>query len=150
MEYVAYYREQEHPLFKRLIEQEVEHENVEVRDLPLSLLTSPSSSAHPERIPRASIVSEESGSLASTMMKPHSIGDEIIPSRWMTGLIPSNPSSTEQPRRNTNVSSSFELDLARVASGEEQRTTLMIRNIPNKYTQVCRDHLTIHMGIWIE
>jgi protein phosphatase 1 regulatory subunit 42 len=29
----------------------------------------------------------------------------------------------------------FTLDLDRVANGEDQRTTLMIKNIPNKYTQ---------------
>jgi hypothetical protein len=29
----------------------------------------------------------------------------------------------------------FVLDIAKVRSGEEQRTTLMIKNIPNKYTQ---------------
>lgn len=31
--------------------------------------------------------------------------------------------------------SRFELDVAKVLSGEEKRTTLMVKNIPNKYTQ---------------
>ncbi|RMZ52295.1 hypothetical protein APUTEX25_001685 [Auxenochlorella protothecoides] len=29
----------------------------------------------------------------------------------------------------------YALDVARIAAGEDRRTTLMIRNIPNKYTQ---------------
>lgn len=32
--------------------------------------------------------------------------------------------------------SSFEIDLWKIESGLEKRTTCMIRNIPNKYTQV--------------
>ena len=32
-------------------------------------------------------------------------------------------------------STAFELDLDRIESGADQRTTLMVRNIPNKYTQ---------------
>ena len=29
----------------------------------------------------------------------------------------------------------FALDAARILSGEDKRTTLMVKNIPNKYTQ---------------
>ncbi|KAJ1459430.1 RNA recognition motif 2-domain-containing protein [Pelagophyceae sp. CCMP2097] len=34
------------------------------------------------------------------------------------------------------ASTAFELDLDRISTGSDQRTTLMVRNIPNKYTQV--------------
>lgn len=37
--------------------------------------------------------------------------------------------------RNDKGTGEFSLSIAKVASGEDKRTTLMIRNIPNKYTQ---------------
>ncbi|GMF13365.1 unnamed protein product [Phytophthora lilii] len=37
--------------------------------------------------------------------------------------------------RNDQGTGEFSLSIAKVASGEDKRTTLMIRNIPNKYTQ---------------
>eukprot|EP00168_Porphyra_purpurea_P004979 TRINITY_DN1600_c0_g1_i2.p1 TRINITY_DN1600_c0_g1~~TRINITY_DN1600_c0_g1_i2.p1 ORF type:complete len:908 (-),score=213.86 TRINITY_DN1600_c0_g1_i2:337-3060(-) len=39
------------------------------------------------------------------------------------------------PSRGGGKANKFTLDLDRVASGEDQRTTLMLRNLPNKYTQ---------------
>lgn len=44
---------------------------------------------------------------------------------------------TVSPGRGSGVgkANKFQLDLERVASGEDQRTTLMLRNLPNKYTQ---------------
>jgi len=42
---------------------------------------------------------------------------------------------TVSPSRGGGKTNKFQLDLERVASGEDQRTTLMLRNLPNKYTQ---------------
>ncbi|ETK78114.1 hypothetical protein L917_15504 [Phytophthora nicotianae] len=46
-------------------------------------------------------------------------------------------SSTGRPStgRNDQGTGEFSLSIEKVASGEDKRTTLMIRNIPNKYTQ---------------
>jgi hypothetical protein len=47
----------------------------------------------------------------------------------------SPPIRPESGSSNSDDRTQFTLDIARVRSGAETRTTLMIRNIPNKYTQ---------------
>ncbi|CAI9775245.1 unnamed protein product [Fraxinus pennsylvanica] len=60
----------------------------------------------------------------------------------MIPIISSFDYPTEQTRSRRNEGSSsqtdnkkqFELDIGRIAQGEDKRTTIMIKNIPNKYT----------------
>ncbi|KAL8152298.1 hypothetical protein V2J09_010058 [Rumex salicifolius] len=40
----------------------------------------------------------------------------------------------ENPTNQTDSKKQFQLDLEKIANGEDSRTTLMIKNIPNKYT----------------
>lgn len=67
----------------------------------------------------------------------------VYPSR---GQINSLPNSFEHPNerprgpRNDNTSQAdkkqYELDIGRISRGEDTRTTLMIKNIPNKYVDI--------------
>ncbi|KAI8074931.1 RNA recognition motif 2-domain-containing protein [Gongronella butleri] len=51
----------------------------------------------------------------------------------MTGIAPSQRvTPLSGPMANSNA---FKLDLAKISKGQDKRTTFMIRNIPNKYTQ---------------
>ncbi|KAJ8908070.1 hypothetical protein NDN08_008166 [Rhodosorus marinus] len=52
-----------------------------------------------------------------------------------THLQPMTSSTQQQPTSSPSNQPRFHLDIARVLSGEETRTALMIRNIPNKYNQ---------------
>lgn len=51
-------------------------------------------------------------------------------------VLPSNGSTTKDARKKKEQDrKQFQLDLEKVAQGLDKRTTLMIKNIPNKYTQ---------------
>uniref|UniRef100_A0A7S2ZXD3 Mei2-like C-terminal RNA recognition motif domain-containing protein n=1 Tax=Rhodosorus marinus TaxID=101924 RepID=A0A7S2ZXD3_9RHOD len=52
-----------------------------------------------------------------------------------THLQPMTSSAQQQASSSPSNQPRFHLDIARVLSGEETRTALMIRNIPNKYNQ---------------
>ncbi|CAA0836958.1 Protein MEI2-like 1 [Striga hermonthica] len=76
-------------------------------------------------------------------LHPHQQRCMIFPARGqmlpMMGSFDS-PSERARSRRNEGNSSQadnkkqFELDIDRIARGEDKRTTLMLKNIPNKYT----------------
>ncbi|KAL3655905.1 hypothetical protein CASFOL_000301 [Castilleja foliolosa] len=74
---------------------------------------------------------------------PHHQRCMIFPSRGqMLPMMSSFDSPNERTRNRRNEGNSsqgdnkrqFELDLDRIARGDDKRTTLMIKNIPNKYT----------------
>ncbi|KAM7487069.1 hypothetical protein LguiB_024553 [Lonicera macranthoides] len=73
----------------------------------------------------------------SCVMFPSSRG-QMIP--IMTSFDSSSPNERTRSRRNDGSSNQadnkkqFELDVDRIVRGEDKRTTLMIKNIPNKYT----------------
>mmetsp|Transcript_4105 Transcript_4105/g.12338 ORF Transcript_4105/g.12338 Transcript_4105/m.12338 type:complete len:807 (+) Transcript_4105:176-2596(+) len=53
-----------------------------------------------------------------------------------TSPLPSMVTSPPPPAQNqSSIPARYQLNIAKVMSGEETRTALMIRNIPNKYTQ---------------
>ncbi|XP_057542448.1 protein MEI2-like 4 isoform X1 [Amaranthus tricolor] len=66
----------------------------------------------------------------------------IYPSRGQMNMVGSfeHPGERTRSRRSENISSQadnkkqYELDIERISRGEDNRTTLMIKNIPNKYT----------------
>ncbi|KAL8161740.1 hypothetical protein V2J09_013229 [Rumex salicifolius] len=65
----------------------------------------------------------------------------VYPSRGQMNSVPNSfDHSNERPRNPRSENSSqadkkqFELDVGRILRGEDTRTTLMIKNIPNKYT----------------
>lgn len=74
---------------------------------------------------------------------PHNPRPVIFPARGqMHPMMSSLDSPNERTRNRRNEGSSsqsdnkkqFELDIDRILRGEDKRTTLMIKNIPNKYT----------------
>ncbi|XP_057773883.1 protein MEI2-like 4 isoform X1 [Salvia miltiorrhiza] len=76
-------------------------------------------------------------------LHPHHQRCMIFPARGqMLPMMSSFDSPNERTRTRRNDCNSsqpdnkkqFELDLERIARGEDKRTTLMIKNIPNKYT----------------
>ncbi|XP_076960230.1 protein MEI2-like 4 [Bidens hawaiensis] len=74
----------------------------------------------------------------STNITHHQNG-VMFPSRGgqMMASLFDSPSDRARNRRNENQADNkkqFELDLDRIMRGEDRRTTLMIKNIPNKYT----------------
>ncbi|KAK4413538.1 protein MEI2-like 4 [Sesamum alatum] len=85
------------------------------------------------------------GSISSKNMglHPHHQRCMIFPARGqMLPMMSSFDSPNERTRSRRNEGSSgqpdnkkqFELDIDRILRGEDKRTTLMIKNIPNKYT----------------
>ncbi|XP_076925021.1 protein MEI2-like 4 [Bidens hawaiensis] len=69
----------------------------------------------------------------------HHQNSVMFPSRGGQMMASSfdSPSDRARNRRNENQADNkkqFELDLDRIMRGEDRRTTLMIKNIPNKYT----------------
>lgn len=76
-------------------------------------------------------------------LHPHQQGCLVFPVRGqMLPMMNSFDSPNERTRNRRNEGSSsqadnkkqFELDIDRIVRGEDKRTTLMIKNIPNKYT----------------
>ncbi|EPS64925.1 hypothetical protein M569_09854, partial [Genlisea aurea] len=71
---------------------------------------------------------------------PHHQRCMIFPARGQTVPTSDSPNESSRNRRNeSNLSQSdnrkqFGLDIERIIRGEDKRTTLMIKNIPNKYT----------------
>lgn len=57
------------------------------------------------------------------------------PSQFKAGLKAGNKYRGWSNSKKEFDLSRFELDIAKVLSGDEKRTTLMVKNIPNKYTQ---------------
>lgn len=68
----------------------------------------------------------------------------IYPSRGQMNMVGSfeHPGERTRSRRSENISSQadnkkqYELDIERISRGEDNRTTLMIKNIPNKYEHI--------------
>ncbi|GAB4827272.1 Protein MEI2-like 2 [Ancistrocladus abbreviatus] len=83
----------------------------------------------------------ENGSHSFRMMSSQRLSPVFLGNGLYPGLTP-NSLETEhaRSRRVENGSNQmdskrqFQLDLEKIASGEDSRTTLMIKNIPNKYT----------------
>mmetsp|Transcript_42438 Transcript_42438/g.105891 ORF Transcript_42438/g.105891 Transcript_42438/m.105891 type:complete len:937 (-) Transcript_42438:46-2856(-) len=108
-------------------------------------------------------VGVQGGSEEMTIRKSMSVGIDMQSLRGAIGALgdgnesglpstptpsqPSSPHPTGRGRRQRRgraqcpagdakaIKEAFEINLEKIKSGEEQRTTLMIRNIPNKYTQ---------------
>ncbi|XP_027098705.2 protein MEI2-like 4 isoform X1 [Coffea arabica] len=105
---------------------------------------------HPlEFVPR-NIFSGAGGGCVELAVPSKSVGFNSLPQRCMMfptrgQMIPminsfDSPNERSRNRRNESNSSQadnkkqFELDIDRIMRGEDKRTTLMIKNIPNKYT----------------
>ncbi|GMF42058.1 unnamed protein product [Phytophthora fragariaefolia] len=65
----------------------------------------------------------------------HFFRTNAVSSSGHAGVHGSSSSGRPAMGRNDQGTGEFSLSIAKVASGEDKRTTLMIRNIPNKYTQ---------------
>ncbi|CAI9093085.1 OLC1v1028500C4 [Oldenlandia corymbosa var. corymbosa] len=108
------------------------------------------SSPHPlEFVPR-NVFPGSGGSCVDLAVPSKNVGFNPLPQRCM--MFPSrgqmmpmmnsfdSPNERTRNRRNDGNSSQgdnkkqFELDIDRIMRGEDKRTTLMIKNIPNKYT----------------
>ncbi|GAB2299084.1 Protein MEI2-like 2 [Dionaea muscipula] len=83
----------------------------------------------------------ENGSPSFRMMSSPGLSPVFLGSGPYPGLSPTNSAEIERRSRRIESSTSqmenkkqFQLDLEKIASGEDARTTLMIKNIPNKYT----------------
>ncbi|GLU22752.1 hypothetical protein SLE2022_388030 [Rubroshorea leprosula] len=85
----------------------------------------------------------ENGSSSMRMMSSPRLSPVLLGNGPYSGLIPTSMEAFNergQSRRVENNSNQvdnkkqFQLDLDKIISGEDTRTTLMIKNIPNKYT----------------
>lgn len=85
----------------------------------------------------------ENGSSAFRMMSSPRLSPVFIGSGPYSGLTSSSIESFSERGRNRRVDNNmsqidsrkqYQLDLDKIVSGEDTRTTLMIKNIPNKYT----------------
>ncbi|GAA0145932.1 RNA metabolism protein [Lithospermum erythrorhizon] len=93
-------------------------------------------------VPRNMFGSMELPTLKNLQMHPQNQRCMMVPGRGqMVSMMSSydSPSERTRSRRNDGSSSQgdnrkFELDIDRIMRGDDKRTTLMIKNIPNKYT----------------
>lgn len=91
--------------------------------------------------PRVVPVESGSGSVAPPPELPEKACEHLRFTRVSYGLSflacvsESVGSSRKYPKTTAVPNSQFVIDLGKVASGADPRTTCMIRNIPNKYTQ---------------
>ncbi|KAI3818058.1 hypothetical protein L1987_11860 [Smallanthus sonchifolius] len=101
------------------------------------------SSPHPLDFVPHNMIPGVVGNSKNIGLASHHLNNVIFPSRGQ--MIPmmssfDSPSDRARSRRNEGNSNQadnkkqFELDLDRIMRGEDRRTTLMIKNIPNKYT----------------
>ncbi|KAL3500957.1 hypothetical protein ACH5RR_035406 [Cinchona calisaya] len=107
-------------------------------------------SSHSLEFVPCSIFPSAGGSCVDLTVPSKNVGFKSLPQRCMMfpargQMIPmmnTFDSTSERTRNHRNEGSSsqadnkkqFELDIDRIARGEDKRTTLMIKNIPNKYT----------------
>ncbi|GLU13921.1 hypothetical protein SLE2022_305260 [Rubroshorea leprosula] len=84
----------------------------------------------------------ENGSSSVRLMSSPRLGPVILGNPPYSGMMPTSMEAfNERGRRRVENNSNqvdnkkqFQLDLDKIISGEDTRTTLMIKNIPNKYT----------------
>ncbi|KAL9232240.1 hypothetical protein vseg_007370 [Gypsophila vaccaria] len=79
----------------------------------------------------------EAGSPSFRMMSSPRLGSVFLGNGPYSGLPESDRSRTRRMESNLNQADAkkqFQLDLEKIAACEDSRTTLMIKNIPNKYT----------------
>ncbi|XWS18591.1 hypothetical protein CRYUN_Cryun32bG0057700 [Craigia yunnanensis] len=85
----------------------------------------------------------ENGSSSMRMMSSPRLSPVVLGNGLYPGLLPNNMEGLAERGRSRLVENNgnqmdnkkqFQLDLDKIISGEDTRTTLMIKNIPNKYT----------------
>ena len=84
------------------------------------------------------VVGKEKEETDRNLLELSFVSESTSPSPYLVNLSPSTSTENSFEEGHTKVSmdlNMFKIQLDRIITGEDSRTSLMIRNIPNKYTQ---------------